>query len=75
MQLWHNGSKRQKELADFTMILAIAIGKGTLRRTSQEHETKYTQNMSEYMRRQLELFPNKPLKPNDHAALHLGEFF
>jgi hypothetical protein len=74
MQLSYRGDEHQKKIAEFTMLLAIAVGQGTSYRTSEEHQDEYTQNMTTYLEHVLELFPDKPLRPNHHASLHLPEF-
>ena len=74
MQLLYKRGERGKRLAESTMVLAIAIGKGTSHQMTAEHEDEYTRNMTAYLGSVLKLFPEKRLKPNHHAALHLGEF-
>jgi hypothetical protein len=54
------------------MLLAVAIRWGTSHKTSTTHAEQYMTNMHAYLTSLLELFPDMALRPNHHAALHLG---
>jgi hypothetical protein len=65
---------RRKKLLESTMLLAMAVRWGSSYKTSQEHRDKYMKYMHAYLKSILELYPGYKLKPNHHAALHIGEF-
>jgi hypothetical protein len=61
------------QLLDNTMHLATAVLWATSRRTSRIHAENYTKHITAYIRGVLHLFPQHPLRPHHHNALHLGE--
>jgi hypothetical protein len=63
---------RQKKMLESTMFLAMAVRWGASYRTSQEHADKYMKYMHAYLKSILDLYPGYKLKPNHHAALHIG---
>jgi hypothetical protein len=63
---------RQKRMLESTMFLAMAIRWGTSHRTSREHAEKYMEYMHAYLESLLHLYPSITLRPNHHAALHIG---
>ena len=66
--------RRRRQLLASTMHLATAIRWGTSDVTSQAHADKYTQHMKAYLETLLHLYPSFKLRPNHHAALHIGFF-
>ena len=56
------------------MLLAMAILWASSDRTSIVHYIKYMSYMRAYLAILLELFPDRDLLPNHHAALHVGFF-
>ncbi|KZP07469.1 hypothetical protein FIBSPDRAFT_762881, partial [Athelia psychrophila] len=64
---------RRQVLAS-TMLLATAIRWGTSDIASQSHAHNYTQYMMAYLEILLHLYPSFKLRPNHHAALHIGFF-
>ncbi len=65
---------RREKLFKATMLLAMAILWASSDRTSVIHYIKYMSYMQAYQRVLLELFPDRNLLPNHHAALHVGFF-
>lgn len=66
--------RRRQLLLASTMLLATAIRWGTSDVTSQTHAENYTQYMMAYLEILLHLYPAFKLRPNHHAALHIGFF-
>lgn len=65
--------ERRDKVFQSVMLLAIALRWGTSYRTSEIHAAKYEENMKAYLQSLLDLYPSIKLRPNHHAALHLGE--
>lgn len=66
--------RRRQKLQDSTMLLSTAVQWGTSDVTSQDHATEYTRHMIAYLQCILDLYPSFKLRPNHHAALHIGPF-
>ncbi|KZP26233.1 hypothetical protein FIBSPDRAFT_949702 [Athelia psychrophila] len=66
--------RRRRLVLASTMLLATAIWWGTSDVASQAHAENYTQHMKAYLDILLHLYPAFKLKPNHHAALHIGFF-
>jgi hypothetical protein len=62
---------RAQRIVDTTMDLAIALGWGLSRRTSQHNAERYRFYMQRYLAGVQELFPDYALKPKHHYALHI----
>jgi hypothetical protein len=62
------------DLIRATLLLAIAIRYGFSTVTSPTHQEKYLEYMQQYLRILRRLYPQQHLRPNHHAALHLGDF-
>ena len=69
-----SAAQRCMKLFEATMNLALAIQCGTSMVTSTAHSSKYAHCMHSYLRALLDLYPECPLLPNHHAALHIPEF-
>lgn len=67
-------TKRRRNIARSTMLLALAIRWGTSRRTSDHHAHRYQAYMFEYLTSIRHLFPETKLHPNHHNALHYPDF-
>ena len=67
-------AQRRYKLFETTMYLALAVRWGTSTITSPIHANKYAQYMHSYLANLLELYPERSLLPNHHAALHIPEF-
>ena len=63
---------RRDKLFQSIMHLAVAVGMATSYRTSEHHSEKFEENTVAYLRCLLDLYPNIQLRPNHHAALHIG---
>jgi hypothetical protein len=63
-----------EKLVRSTMYLAMAIRYGVSHKTSKEHVECYMFYMTKYLEILCHDFPEIPLRPNHHMALHLGEF-
>jgi hypothetical protein len=57
-----------------TLLLAITIRYGFSTVTSPTHQEKYLEYMQQYLWILRRLYPQHHLRPNHHAALHLGDF-
>lgn len=66
--------RRRRMLLVSTMFLAMSARWGTSDVTSQMHSEGYTAQMKAYLESVLELYPAFSLRPNHHAALHIGPF-
>lgn len=66
--------RRRRQVLASTMFLATSIRWGTSNVTSQAHQQSYTQHMMAYLEIMLHLYPSFRLRPNHHAALHIGFF-
>jgi hypothetical protein len=63
---------RRDKLFQSIMHLAVAVRWATSYRTSERHSEKFEENMVAYLQCLLDLYPNIQLRPNHHAALHIG---
>ncbi|KDQ52056.1 hypothetical protein JAAARDRAFT_50392 [Jaapia argillacea MUCL 33604] len=78
--VWYAGDAEDAEDAkwrlawsDNTMYGVLAVERATSRRTSPTCADKYLEFMQAYLDGLKSLFPEIPLLPNHHFALHLGE--
>ena len=76
-QMWSGSDERTSGLTHevilrSTLLLATAIRWATSHKTSKMHAANYTRNMHAYLQTLLDMFPNRRLRPNHHAALHIG---
>lgn len=74
IRIWCNETGRKKDLLRNFMDLVIAVRIANMRVTSQSQIQDYDTYMLRYIKGIKELFPHKRLKPNHHAALHIGDF-
>ena len=70
--LWRNDTGRKQELLVNLMDLVTAVRLANTRICSSAVIENYNQTMSRYLQGVLDLFPHEALKPNHHAALHIG---
>lgn len=68
----HKDAQLQK-LVIHTLDLAMALGWGLSRRTSELHIKNYAMYMSRYLSGVQDLFPKYTLKPVHHYALHMQD--
>lgn len=71
--LWRNETGRKQELLANLMDLVTAVRLANLRICSSAVIEDYNRTMSRYLQGLLDLFPHEALKPNHHAALHIGD--
>lgn len=71
--LWRNHTGRKQELLANLMDLVTAVRLANTRICSPAIIESYNQKMSRYLQGVLDLFPHERLKPNHHAALHIGD--
>jgi hypothetical protein len=76
-QMWSSNDERtrgptREAIMRSTLLLATAIRWATSHKTSEKHATNYTRNMHAYLQTLLDMFPHRQLRPNHHAALHIG---
>lgn len=67
-------TQRRTKLLKATIDLALAVRWGTSTITSTTHAGKYGNYMHSYLAVLLELYPERQLLPNQHAALHFPQF-
>jgi hypothetical protein len=77
VQLWsgdeeRTGGSTHEVIQRSTLLLATAIRWATSHKTSESHAANYTRNMHAYLQTLLDMFPDRQLRPNHHAALHIG---
>jgi hypothetical protein len=77
IQMWSGDDERRKGVTHdmilrSTVLLATAIRWATSHKTSEMHAANYTKNMHAYLQTLLDMFPHRQLRPNHHAALHIG---
>ncbi|KLO03997.1 hypothetical protein SCHPADRAFT_841149 [Schizopora paradoxa] len=72
-QLWGDPSSPRHDLFRCTILLAMAIRFATSHKTSEQHISRYTHYMQEYLELLTKLDPTLRLHPNHHNALHLGD--
>jgi hypothetical protein len=80
VQMWSDDNYRKKkkrkitsdQILQSTLLLATAIHWATSHKTSQVHVDNYMRNMHAYLQSLLNMFPEMKLRPNHHAAMHLG---
>jgi hypothetical protein len=77
--MWSDDNYRKKkrkitsdQILQSTLLLATAIHWATSHKTSQVHVDNYMRNMHAYLQSLLNMFPEMKLRPNHHAAMHLG---
>ena len=73
IRLWSHDVGRKRELLAHFMDLVSAVRIANMRVMSQNQIQAYNQCIRRYAARCTELFPDETLKPNLHAALHLGD--
>lgn len=66
--------RRRRQVLASTILLATALRWGTSDVTSQIHSETFTQYTMTYLQILLHLYPSFKLRPNHHAALHIGFF-
>jgi hypothetical protein len=66
-------TERRDKLFQSIMHLAIAVRWGTSYRTSKHHSQMFQDHMKAYLQSLLDLYPDIKLRPNHHAALHIGD--
>ena len=66
--------RRQKKLAEATILLATAIQWATSYCTSPHHASQFMVCIVAYLNILKGLYPNIAWRPNHHAALHIGPF-
>jgi hypothetical protein len=76
-QMWSSNDERttgptREVILRSTFLLATAIRWATSHKTSEKHAANYTRNMHAYLQTLLDMFPHRQLRPNHHAALHIG---
>jgi len=67
-------SERCRKILDVTISLLSAVSIATSRVTSPRHADLYLQHMQAYLTGLKELFPDFRFVPNQHMALHLGDY-
>jgi len=71
--LWRNDTGRKQALLANLMDLVTAVRLANMRICSSEVIEDYNRTMARYIQGLLDLFPHENLKPNHHAALHIGD--
>jgi hypothetical protein len=72
IRLWGNDTGRMYDLLRHFMHLVTAVRIANMRISLPNHIRTYNQHIFAYARGWDTLFPDEPLKPNLHAALHIG---
>jgi hypothetical protein len=67
-------SRQCTKLLSVTLSLISAIIAASSRTTSQEKADRYFYHMTNYVKGLREVFPHYKFRPNQHMALHLGEY-
>jgi len=73
IQLWSHDVGWKREMLTYFMDLVSAVRIANMCVMSQNQIQAYNQCIQHYATCCTELFPNKTLKPNLHATLHLGD--
>ena len=71
--LWSHDVGRRREMLAHFMDLVSTVQIANMRVMSQNQIQAYNQCIRRYVARCTKLFPDETLKPNLHAALHLGD--
>ncbi|KJA13951.1 hypothetical protein HYPSUDRAFT_150983 [Hypholoma sublateritium FD-334 SS-4] len=71
--LWKEETSRKKSLLENFMHLVTSARLANVRTCTAAQIQDYNKHMTEYLQGLRELFPDIPLRPNHHAALHIGD--
>lgn len=73
IRLWEGETGRKKELLENFMHLVSAVRIANMRVSSMNQIKSYNIHIFRYVQGIKTLFPTHKLKPNAHAALHIGD--
>lgn len=73
IRLWSNDTGRRRDLLLNFMDLVSAVRIANMRVTSASTITSYNKYIFRYVAGLQKLYPDQPLKPTHHAALHIGD--
>jgi hypothetical protein len=71
--LWKDETGRKRELLENFMDLVTAVRLANMRLSSSDQADAYDKHILRYVQALPSLFPHKSLRPNHHAALHIGD--
>ncbi len=71
--IWRDETPRKKRLLENFMHLVTSARLANARTCTTAQIENYSIHMTKYLQGLRELFPNIPLHPNHHAALHIGD--
>lgn len=73
IRLWGHETGRKKEILRNFMDLVTAVRIANMRVASPSQVAAYNVAITRYIAGLQELFPNIPLKPSHHGAMHIGD--
>ncbi|TFK17528.1 hypothetical protein FA15DRAFT_604893, partial [Coprinopsis marcescibilis] len=73
IRLWHSGTEQVKNLLRNFMDLASAVRLAHMKTTSPKQIAMYDAYMKQYLQGIMELFPDQPLRPSHHMAMHISD--
>jgi hypothetical protein len=73
IRLWGNETGRKQDLLQNFMDLVTAVRLANIRISSPDQIAEFNKHIFRYVSMLKDLFPDVPLKPNHHAALHIGD--